>query len=137
MLLVHQVLIILSPVNQHVKAAQVVIIAMVQQFTLFHVQQDIIVLLALHNQLLVRLAILVLVQSFQQRQEQMDAHYVLKVAIVLNQVLKLLLVLVMLDIIVLKDLLFHSQFHALLVDTASKVLLKLDFVQLDIIIPTH
>lgn len=83
------------------------------------------------------LAILVQVQSFQLLQEQMDALYVQKAAIVLNQVLKLLLVLVMLDIIVLLDQLFLSQLHVKQVDIVNKVLLKLDFVRLDITIPTH
>lgn len=67
----------------------------------------------------------------------MDALYVQKAAIVLSQVLKPLLVLVMLDIIVLLDQLFLSQLHVKQVDIVNKVLLKLDFVQLDIIILTH
>lgn len=88
MLLAHQELTTLNLANLLVPLVQAAIIAMVQQYTQFPVQQAITALLVRHNQLLVPLVILEQVQNFQQLQEQMDALFVQKEATVLNQVLK-------------------------------------------------
>lgn len=136
MLLAHQELTTLNLANLLVPLVQAAIIAMVQQYTQFPVQQAITALLVRHNQLLVPSVILEQVQNFQQLQERMDALFVQKEATVLNQVLKPQLAHVTLAIIVLLDQLFHNQLLVPQVDIVSKGLLRQECVQQDIIIST-